>query len=90
MAKVWRPGTVVAKRIGNALLRGLRDGQLPDGVPAWLEATCIHAITHDRLTPGARAQLGRLWRQFGSVALMRGEAAAVQDELGEALRLAAG
>lgn len=88
-ASNWRPGTKVAHRIGNALLRASRAGHLPDEYPAWADTTCVLAVTHTRLTPGTRAQLGRLWRQYGSAAMAEREADDVRTVLETALRLSA-
>jgi hypothetical protein len=88
-AAQWRPGTKVAQRIANALLRASRAGHLPDAYPAWADTTCVMAVTHTRLTPGTRAQLGRLWRQYGSAAMAEGEAPAVREVMETALRLSA-
>jgi hypothetical protein len=79
----------VAQRIANALLRASRAGHLPDAFPAWADTTCVQGITHTRLTPGTRAQLGRLWRQYGSAAMAEGEAAEVRDVMETALLLSA-
>lgn len=85
---MWRPRTRVARRVANALLRAYRAGDLPEEAPRWLETTCVHAITSPQLTPGTKAQLGRLWRQYGGAAMCRGESDAVQEELTKALELA--
>lgn len=76
----------MARRVANALLRAYREGKLPEEAPPWLETTCVYALTHPQLTPGTKAQLGRLWRQYGAMAMCRGEAAAIQAELAEALQ----
>lgn len=77
----------MARRVANALLRAYRAGDLPEGAPGWIETTCVNAITSLWLTPGTKAQLGRLWRQYGEAAMCRRETEAVSDELTKALEL---
>lgn len=88
--RFWRPSSRVAQHIANNLLKAYRLGVLPDEWPPSAETNCVFAITHSRLTPGTRAQMGKLWRQFGSeVFLSDREASTIRAELIEALKMSA-
>ena len=85
----WCPSSKVASRIANALLKASRADQLPDEWPGWADPACVFAITHSRLTIGARLQLARLWRQYGQETWADREAPVIQIELLEHISMSA-